>query len=60
MCSHEFHANKRLKIILQTKKMLIKIQSGKETYHIPHSPILMKGAAIPKIPKEKRIGQKPP
>jgi len=40
--------------------MLIKIQSGKETYHIPHSPILMKGAAIPKIPKEKRIGQKPP
>lgn len=38
--------------------MLIKIQSGKETYHIPHSPILMEAAATPKIQKAKRIGQK--
>jgi len=38
--------------------MLIKIQSEKETYHIPHSPILMEAAATPQIQIAKTICHK--
>lgn len=57
VCSLEFHPNKKPENHFADNKkinLFIKIKSEKETYHIPHPPILMEAATTAQIQKQKQ------